>query len=455
MKREHLYKKRWTGKAWVANVLLPNGTWTTRQVKKHFRLTVNDGVFADKIFTQIVNDIWQGHDQGTHKADGKAVVKPRLTLRDIATPFMDYAQADDSIKQATVDNYKTFLDNWILTTGKKPHLPIDHLNLEDELEAGNIIEWVSSLEILKPSSKLTALDTVNKILTVARVKKWVSRAFINPFTEPELIAFRKQLAATKRRDRNDMGNITIPLDYISTLVQEPGGNSKRQMLYQLAYYMGGRLGELMALTWGDIDFEAKTIHVNKQLLRIGQGPGIPVWKTSKAEIAANPHQALFDLPKLESIRYIPLHPDLEEALVAWKALYFSQSGKEPGPDLPILCRGKHQTRTRANSPNSEPHTFTWIDGPIELRKDLKRNNLPETDKRGYRLTFHAFRRTCATQLTHTVKAVPGVVKLVLGHSFSGDVTEAHYSSLNPREIETAEVSRPYLNAIPSLKKSDN
>ena len=37
--------------------------------------------------------------------------------------------------------------------------------------------------------------------------------------------------------------------------------------FQLLYYCGLRIGELKGLTWKDIDFENKTVSINKQITK--------------------------------------------------------------------------------------------------------------------------------------------------------------------------------------------
>lgn len=41
--------------------------------------------------------------------------------------------------------------------------------------------------------------------------------------------------------------------------------------FRLASYTGARKGEILGLTWNDVDFEAKTIHFNKTLVELADG----------------------------------------------------------------------------------------------------------------------------------------------------------------------------------------
>lgn len=52
--------------------------------------------------------------------------------------------------------------------------------------------------------------------------------------------------------------------------------------FHILYYTGIRVGELLALTWKDIDFENKTINIDKSYQRIGHDDVITVPKTPKS-----------------------------------------------------------------------------------------------------------------------------------------------------------------------------
>lgn len=75
--------------------------------------------------------------------------------------------------------------------------------------------------------------------------------------------------------------------------------------FHLLYYTGIRVGELLALTWDDIDFEHNIINIDKSYQRIGQEDIITAPKTPK------------------SIRTIAIFPHLTEVLLAYKEIAHS------------------------------------------------------------------------------------------------------------------------------------
>lgn len=87
---------------------------------------------------------------------------------------------------------------------------------------------------------------------------------------------------SRKKDRN-----IIPLEQWEAIIKRfPEGHTCFIPL-QLAYRCGLRLGEAFALTWGDVDFEAKTLYINKQVQNLDG-----TWK--------------FYDPKYNSVRNIPL-----------------------------------------------------------------------------------------------------------------------------------------------------
>ncbi|MDL2214388.1 site-specific integrase [Clostridia bacterium OttesenSCG-928-O13] len=60
------------------------------------------------------------------------------------------------------------------------------------------------------------------------------------------------------------------------------GDTQMHVIFQVLYWCGLRLGEMLALTVSDIDFEANTLSVNKSLQRIGREDVVTEPKTPKS-----------------------------------------------------------------------------------------------------------------------------------------------------------------------------
>lgn len=123
-------------------------------------------------------------------------------------------------------------------------------------------------------------------------------------------------------------DIRNPCDYVKVDTRKP--RSKRQaltpeeinaiksttkdelLIAPVILYTGCRCGEVLALTYGDVDFEKKVIHINKSIDHYGNKPVISTTKTAAG------------------IRDVPLLPQLEKLLSKGKAksLYIV-SGEKP------------------------------------------------------------------------------------------------------------------------------
>lgn len=77
------------------------------------------------------------------------------------------------------------------------------------------------------------------------------------------------------------------------------------MMFQILYWTGMRMGELLALTYEDIDFEARTIRINKSYQRLGKKDIITTPKTPKSNRVVNIPQFLVeDLQEYTSKLYV-------------------------------------------------------------------------------------------------------------------------------------------------------
>lgn len=145
----------------------------------------------------------------------------------------------------------------------------------------------------------------------------------------------------------------------------------------LAGYAGLRLGELRALTWNDIDFEAGTVAVQRSALPDG---------TMKP-------------PKTEAgVRVVPLLPVLRRLLVAWKL----RSPCAQRHDL-VLC-------TAEGGPVEERNLRAALDA-AKRRAGL--------DGREDRLSWHALRHSFASTLATDLELPATTLAELIGHADAG------------------------------------
>lgn len=142
----------------------------------------------------------------------------------------------------------------------------------------------------------------------------------------------------------------------------------------LLYYTGCRIGEVLALTWNDIDFDNKVIHINKQYT-INNNTNKPIFKDHTKTKAG--------------VRIVPLHKELLKVL---RVHYNDHKDKSP-----YIA---HQQRNGSMLPyNDMLHLFhTWLDIA----------NISG-------ITLHSFRHTYICTLVRA--GVPiNTISRIVGHS---------------------------------------
>jgi integrase len=177
-----------------------------------------------------------------------------------------------------------------------------------------------------------------------------------------------------------------PLDAQQTRTfLDAASGEKYEALYVLSLTCGLRMGESLGLKWSDIDLEAETLRVNRQLQRMrrdGDKPGTLVFSEPK-----NASRRTIDLPQraLEALRIHRKH-QLEEKL---------RVGSYEDSDL-VFATGKGTPLDAQNIVNRH------------FKPLLKHTGLPP-------VRWHDLRHTCATLLLGR-GVHPKLVQHLLGHA---------------------------------------
>lgn len=171
--------------------------------------------------------------------------------------------------------------------------------------------------------------------------------------------------------------------------------------YELIAFMlstGLRIGEVVALSWKDIDTRANVIHITKTISRDVNGN----------RIITTPKTAT-------SIRDIPMNPGIKNILAEQKKKYF------------LNCQ--------ANGTPIDERIFSTPYGLIPLPKQINREiertikSLNEKGVKIHQITCHALRDTFATRYIEQ-GGNPQTLKTILGHS-SLAMTMDLYSQVMP------------------------
>jgi len=183
------------------------------------------------------------------------------------------------------------------------------------------------------------------------------------------------LAPSERpRQRNAKRVRVLDAEAMASLVAA-GTTERWRAALGLAGYAGLRLGEIRALTWSDVDFDAGTLRVRCSLEPDG---------TEKA-------------PKTEAgNRTVPMLPALRRLLVAWKL-------RSPRTDGLIIA-------TAEGKPISERNLRRALEDAKEVAK------LTATDER---LSWHALRHSFASFLATDLELPATTLARLTGHADAG------------------------------------
>ena len=169
-------------------------------------------------------------------------------------------------------------------------------------------------------------------------------------------------------------------------------HSRYHLAFVLACYTGMRKGEILALTWDDIDFDEKIINVNKTLYKAGE------------RITVNEPKTPF------SVRRIYFDSDIESALKRHKVKQNLESLKTGITDRSYLFLQEDGSLVEPTAIN------------VMFTRYLNQLNLP-------RIRFHDLRHSHATILLE-MGVNPKLVADRLGHS-SVKITLDVYSHIKP------------------------
>src|ERR671920_1278969 len=212
----------------------------------------------------------------------------------------------------------------------------------------------------------------------------------------ELRLIPRNPAASARPPKIRQEEIT-PLDaHQARLLLEAAKHDRFECLYILSLTCGLRMGEALGLKWSDIDLDAGTLRVHRQLQRIREGGGL-----------------VFSEPKNASRRTIDLPQRAVEALKSHRKRQLEEQ---------LRAGGKWQDNglvfaSRKGTPLDAQNIVNRYFKPL-----LRRSGLPD-------IRWHDLRHTCATLLlsrgTH-----PKLVQHLLGHA-SIQLTLDRYSHWIP------------------------
>jgi integrase len=262
----HVFRvERARGPVWYAKYRLPDG----RQVQKKLgpawtgRGRPPTGYFTKRLAEDWLRDVLHEARHGTLAGQ----VRTGATFADAAAEWIRYVEVDRQRKPSTLEGYKAIVRGQLLPAFGV--MPLESVTTE-------VIErWLSSLSGAA-SSRTKALVLLHGILKRAR-KVWGLQ--VNAAAEVEKPAFARS------------GDIKVFSPEEVWALVRAAASDQDGVIYLTAAFTGLRLGELLALTWRDVDFAGSVVRV-------------------RASYAAG----VLTTPKSGKVRAVPLAPDVASAL---------------------------------------------------------------------------------------------------------------------------------------------
>ncbi len=197
----------------------------------------------------------------------------------------------------------------------------------------------------------------------------------------------------------------------------------------IGYYTGFRIGEVFGLTWEDVDFENKTLTVNKALsVEDGGRVFIDTPKTEKSNRTIKVSDFLIQELKKEEIKQ-------KENKLFYGEYYFLQYVDEKQDAASNIV--KNIISIQANIPIDKPKiNFICIDenGSLTTQNSFKYASRVIRKDMGIKFNFHSLRHTHATKLIEAGANIKEV-QLRLGHSSIKTTLDVYTKHTDEAEAE--------------------
>ena len=167
------------------------------------------------------------------------ITSEAVTLKDFMTNWLDNAL---NVKPSSMQNYRAYLKNQIV-----PHLGSPAL----------LDKWIRDIQQAGLSYN-----------TISAVHAFLHNALNYAVYPAQLINSNPAtyIRVPKNAPRNVIKRQIISLEQFNSLLEKVSFGTPLYIPLLLLYYTGMRIGEVLGLSWEDIDFEQKKINLNRQVV---------------------------------------------------------------------------------------------------------------------------------------------------------------------------------------------
>lgn len=314
----------------------------------------------------------------------------------VVANYMEFAKEKNSDR--TYAGKVSMLNNHILTYFSNMTI--------GEIEEKHIQKFLNKLEYNKNGKQMSNKFIKNvyvllkTILNYAYRKRYIEMVPTYGIEIPEGVLPKEE-------------NLFYTEEELIEILRATMNHPKYSFLTKLIIMSGMRREEFVALRWSNIDFEKRLIKVDKAMIR---NLNKKIDRTSKW---------VYELGKTKtksSVRDIPMGNIMIEDLKKWKQ-YLIDSG--------IMAK--------AIQNGTEDFVFLTEKGTVQKIDNLLKNYKGYIMRRcisDVNAKFHNFRR-CYSTWARERGVDPMMIKKIMGHSLSNDITEAVYTKPTPKMYEEA------------------
>lgn len=350
-------------------------------------------------------EAWFASWLAEYEASGTPKVAPAIvgtSMRDLSPWWFAYLierNAAPEVIEESKSNMRLYI---------APHA-VSAISFQDikPSQAEDYVQWLNKRISKKTKRPLSPNSIRNILKTIARFHEDARRRekigmILNPFHS----SVTKYVAPAFVRMSGNI-NIYFEEDQFARLMACGHIPSQRKVRYLVAVGTAAREQEQAAWLWSDWKKKG-----TRSFLRVSKQLKAKNSERSKAEIGPPKEEA--------SNRDIPLHREIEKALLWWREVGYEQwTGFKPKESDPIF-------------PGRDGKAMNWTNGSVYLQNDLKKagvsGSYEDREELCFRFNFKVLRKTFATWLE-----LAGVSKdrrrVLMGHQ-GETVLDAHYVGRN-------------------------
>ena len=312
-----------------------------------------------------------------------------MTLKELIDVFLEYKKK--RVKDSTFYQYKILL-NMIL----------NHFDNNSDIKNLTVFQIQSFLDNIceshKEASNIIFFNFIKSIISFAVKFSFIPDNQIN-LKILELIPKRKTIEDLKN-DKEKKNIIYTLSDLDNIFSQIKNVKFEEKFIFYLGLQTGMRIGEILALTWSDINFDKNTIEITKNYLK---------------------NVKKIDIPKtISSIRTIYISEELKEELKYIKQIQ-NQNKFKYGNQYKREFRNNKELDYIFKRENGEKITYNFLLNTLKKIKKIDKN-----------FHFHRLRHSFCSQYLKNGVDVLHVAK-ILGHA-SVNTTLKIYSHIKNEDI---------------------